>query len=650
MILTTIEATGLKGRTFKYELGPATVFTGPSFSGKTAALDAVKIGLLGFHPRLGKRPADTIKLAAGGAMRVRLELEQTPTPGLHRTIERGFHLEKGSAKATTEEHDSLLQPAMLDATEYFAMSGPERLRYTLRHVSDAVIATVASDEKIIGELMKLTVEGVEVRHAEEAVKEVCKLAREIAEARKQEDVSIAEALDVLVDRLGMWRRDYDTALKQFEGMAQGSTALKAAEPRAPARSMEAALDQARRKAEGLRSELRTLREALAPFQKWTERVTQLKSEIKRGQNYVDDIKELEVKVLAMEKEVADPCPDPTEADRLATELQCSISAQETDLKNLKAHTAKLKETHERNLKLDCCPFCKSKKKGWQDALIEEYEACVLVNDADKKKREDRLIETSHAFTKATKERDTLRAKRKAYQDTSRVLNDSNRTLNNLKALDKAFEKTRTELATLEASPPAAVDGFRVPELETDIRLAEAEVERLDEEQRRFIGAKANEAQLLKAAVAHDRAKAFAVVFKGAVEAMRGIQREAVDVALADLMKTVNRFTQGIIPHRIEYRDGDLGYTRPGGEWVTHECFSGTEEALTYAGLCVALAAASPLRLVMIDELGIVDGETKRMLLERMIALINEKVIDQFIGADVSASELRDLGLILIPVK
>src|ERR1051325_3163219 len=73
-LLTYISATGLKGRTFEYQLGKVDLFVGPSFSGKTAVLDAIKIGLLGYHPKLGRRSAATFSLASGEFMSIEGEL------------------------------------------------------------------------------------------------------------------------------------------------------------------------------------------------------------------------------------------------------------------------------------------------------------------------------------------------------------------------------------------------------------------------------------------------------------------------------------------------------------------------------------------------------------------------------------------------
>jgi hypothetical protein len=114
--------------------------------------------------------------------------------------------------------------------------------------------------------------------------------------------------------------------------------------------------------------------------------------------------------------------------------------------------------------------------------------------------------------------------------------------------------------------------------------------------------------------------------------IRARQQKLVDGAINAILGTARKFTDGIMPGKLDYKDGELGYWA-GATWVGHETFSGTEEALALTAFSVALAAESEVRLVMIDELGIADPATKRLIIERMVKLVDEGVIEQFCGAD-----------------
>jgi len=214
-------------------------------------------------------------------------------------------------------------------------------------------------------------------------------------------------------------------------------------------------------------------------------------------------------------------------------------------------------------------------------------------------------------------------------------------------------KLRTELQTLEELDPVDQDPEKLADLNQQCRVAQDEVAVLEREQKQFVAATQAELQNAKARAQLQMQKARADVFKQAMGTVRDVQQKLVDAAISGLLATARRFTDGIIPGELGYRDGDLGYS-DGAIWVGHETFSGTEEALSYAGLSVALAADSDVRLVLFDEMGIVDPATKAVILKRMVELTEAGVIDQFIGADVSldsdAAALTKAGVTIHLVK
>jgi hypothetical protein len=54
--------------------------------------------------------------------------------------------------------------------------------------------------------------------------------------------------------------------------------------------------------------------------------------------------------------------------------------------------------------------------------------------------------------------------------------------------------------------------------------------------------------------------------------------------------------------------------------------------LTYIAIATALSAQAPIRLVLLDELGRFDAEIEGKVINRLVHLVNEKVIDQFLVA------------------
>jgi tetratricopeptide (TPR) repeat protein len=643
MKIRTIEAAGLKGRKFQHDLAPATVFTGPSFSGKTAVLDAVKVALLGYHPKLGKRTSDTLKLADGGGIGVKLTFDNG------QVLDRLFSVGRGDKAFASNQQGPFMEPAMLDINEYFALSGPARCAYVLAHMPLPSLDGADPDAAVVRAIQSITVENADAEDVEAAVKEAVAAAREIGEARVQEDATIGEWLERLIEEMQAKRKESDVAMKQFAGLSQGTTQLKAESPAVPARSVEGELKKAVERRDSLKVELQTLQAALATNKRHDDRIAWLTNELSLAQDYTEAIKELQDVIADLEKQVASKPEDPMTAYRKMMELQEQLGIKASEQGQLRAALDKLNRKHSENMQLDCCPFCKSKRKGWQEELVEEHKRQVAENEALQLESEGEVVKLKSAKEQAERDYHTLKARDDAFRQTTHTINEKRKKLDSYRSLAADTDQYRTELAALKSSRPPAADGFRVPELETEIRLAQSEVDRLDGEQRKFIAAKATEAQVLKANKAHAREKARLAVFKGTVNALRELQQTILNKVFTSMMDTVNRFTDGILRARLEFRDGDIGYLR-GTQWVSHECFSGTEEAVAYAGLCVALAAQAPFKLVVVDELGIVDDITKEKVLNRMVELVSNGTIDQFIGADVAAEGWRIDGLLVVPVQ
>lgn len=135
--------------------------------------------------------------------------------------------------------------------------------------------------------------------------------------------------------------------------------------------------------------------------------------------------------------------------------------------------------------------------------------------------------------------------------------------------------------------------------------------------------------------ADEKATAAAKVekIKAAQKALAKERDELVAAAFGPLLATANRFTAGIIPTPLEFRDGAIGRFN-GASWVDLSAFGGTYTAAAYAGIQVALCAKSPARIAIVDELGRMDGENKARFVANVIDALNAGAIDQFIGIDV----------------
>jgi hypothetical protein len=81
-------------------------------------------------------------------------------------------------------------------------------------------------------------------------------------------------------------------------------------------------------------------------------------------------------------------------------------------------------------------------------------------------------------------------------------------------------------------------------------------------------------------------------------------------------------------------EGEIGFNA--GRFIPFVSLSGAQEVMAIAGLQLALSVGTKCRVVVMDELGKLHETTKIKLMETIQKLLNEGVIDQFMGADVSS--------------
>jgi hypothetical protein len=87
---------------------------------------------------------------------------------------------------------------------------------------------------------------------------------------------------------------------------------------------------------------------------------------------------------------------------------------------------------------------------------------------------------------------------------------------------------------------------------------------------------------------------------------------------------------------LAYNDGEIGTFRD-GLFIGHATMSGTEKALAYAAIQAALASKSPVKLMIIDELGRLTDKNIARVLDAASAAINDGRLDSFIGIEANDS-------------
>lgn len=139
------------------------------------------------------------------------------------------------------------------------------------------------------------------------------------------------------------------------------------------------------------------------------------------------------------------------------------------------------------------------------------------------------------------------------------------------------------------------------------------------------------------------------VLKEAQKRLREWRDKLINEGVAGILAVANKFTAGLLDAPLEWHAelGEFGRRKPGKGWVALDAFSGFEEQLAFAALSVAVASETKVKLVIMDELGRMTRANKNAVLARMVKLIQEGVIDQFIGVDVSRDDYAAPGINVI---
>lgn len=117
------------------------------------------------------------------------------------------------------------------------------------------------------------------------------------------------------------------------------------------------------------------------------------------------------------------------------------------------------------------------------------------------------------------------------------------------------------------------------------------------------------------------------------------RKDKLSQCVDPLLQSANAFLEPTLGMKMALEDGHIGF-RAGSDtsrFLPFTSLSGAQELMASAGLQIALAGESPVKLVMMDELGRLSEATKTKLVGAIESLLKAKVIDQFVGCDVSAT-------------
>lgn len=632
MHLTSISGRHIKGGDFDISLSRANVIHGENFAGKTRIADAVRLLLVGHLPELGKTNPATFGLASGPFMEVSGILSDGST------IRRRWTAKGDSVKMEAEIPDHIrglstpVLAVMLNAEEYFALSDRDRVNYVF---ANCPTGDLFSYESIAARVLK----------AAPGLNMGTIMSSENCEK------PLAEWIESFIEKVSDdWKAAKEQA-KRFEETVRGLTHLRALD--AQARPL-AALEDDRAKLEREHTTLLEQRGRVEVTYSEQRKAVERRAAIAREINTTDkdalekvsQDQKLELVLLEMQTVAKTPAPN---VKALLEARTAAIRAKDAAKINLGALRHQVDETEKGIASIDeqkVCPFCGAAGDGWKTLRIAELSGrCkdltekvgIQVNELGAASIE--LERAERAYEQGDRD---AQFRIHLGQEEARVrtrLSDLDRRLERRRALEEERDRLPAFDPLLDA---------HVQEIQGQINVNRQEARALDQEIRLGLGRAQDLKRLGEAETARDLAVAGAELCAIAGKELRVIQGELVEEAFRPLLEHANGIFQSILPSPLAYRDGEIGTWRS-GQWVGHRTFSGVEKALTYAAIQAALSALSPVRVMLLDELGRMTSRSAAMVARCILGAIDEGLIDQFIGIDPERTqlyietELRDRG-------
>lgn len=255
---------------------------------------------------------------------------------------------------------------------------------------------------------------------------------------------------------------------------------------------------------------------------------------------------------------------------------------------------------------------------------------------------------------------SLAQKRTEYQSLDTDLKALEQRLKDSRAADTTIQTSRITLAQKEAELGRMNDvPVRVKELEAQLEtlvvpvlssrtaeiddaiiLARREIFVLDTRYKQFIAQKSEAATKQKALNQRLLLEAESAACKVAVELVQTKQAEMVQCAFVDILRVANMVTKDVLDRELEYRDGEIGMF-VNRNWITHRTMSGSQQMVTFAALSVSLAVKSPVRVLMLDEIGRVDAEHSVPLIRNLCTMIETGALDNVLLTGLVAPEMPD---------
>jgi DNA repair exonuclease SbcCD ATPase subunit len=676
MKITNLKATGIKGQDIDINPAPVTIITGENMSGKSAIKNAVELALLGYVPGLGKSNAKIFELSDGEPMGVELSVDD------QLVISRLWKSANGSVKGESTVNLEV-PPVMMELGAVFEQSKADRLKYFFN---------LAKVDQLTWEQVTAAIKSVKVdeptEHTEKAINNVIALISDIP------GDNIQERLDNAMTAIKKQTSAVALEVKDHKGFKRTITRQTDLQLQAPVNNARAKVDAARKAQSEAQEQLAACERALEELKQMRIALSALgaSSELPdmpepqlQSEELEDDgvLAKIDMDLEATENaiEQVKPFCDPDalrQSLAAVNQINSVVATVKSDLANLIHIGKELKKSIEKtqterdgDAAMECCPTCGGDGTAWKEKLLAKH-------DKELARLAKEFRDSKTQYRASSKELETVQADLASASETYCEMADHQKTLNDLHgklqllsadrnkviyARQKEVEQIRAtnerrkadyEAAVLAQAQRAARDNAerdnlsaKIAAINEDELQANFETAQLnyrgasnalaaaDDELRQETAQFSRKQQEQKSLTRCEIAEAELLILKESTKVLLELQTTAIKSTFEPLLQIARSFTDGILKAPLDFHETELGYWR-NGKFVKHTTFSGTEEALAYTGLMVALATAtnSPVKVAIIDEMGRFSPRKVRpLVMDRMLDLTHAGVIDHFIGID-----------------
>lgn len=651
MILKKIVARNVKEQSFEIPLSQAVAIVGPNFAGKSAVIEAIRLGFIGYIPEIGKLPAATWELSSGADMEVTLEFDDL-SKICRRFFLRGEKVQAqtqywdGTLKPVTDENHALVKMAgipLLSAEHYFSLTDTERTNYVFDRIR---LPDTYSSDAIIAGIERISLGDDHSELVETAKRDLITELRKFfgpATAPTPIQQALNDSVEALREKFTYWNRRQ----KETQGAVTTLTELKLREKEVSAAPVN--LDDDMKAASAELGRINTEKGRVTAERDAAERNAGRRKQLQKllDADRIDYprmlVKKQEEK-QALESGVV-PEPKPEEIERLRGEIQNASEVKQRAQTSFDKQGQVISEA-EKGLNelgtLKECPYCKSKAKGWAANLEKEL--------ADRKAQAVKLQAVAETQIGASEgiirdSSDTLETLLRAQESNHRLreqIRQVEREIGNIQTDQRADGATRDRYTEELKEMPKPAD---VKKLNQQIANLEEErvatANKLSELNGRKQAETRLQQDLLRASESeqeHQLAKANMAIVKTVADYLKEKKEAIIAESFTKLLQVANTLVKSIMRTPLVLHNNTIGRFS-GAKFVPHRVFSGTEKALAYIAIALALSQDSPCKLVMLDEFGRLDPDNQDAVISRLLMLVKEKVIDQFIlvGTHVAKS-------------